>query len=100
MCFGCAGQLATLDPVPPTIAELKIALDRERRQTDRRAGKPDTRVFQYERRIGQRRSTRDDYPLVDDDMIVEITIEADLADADDVAVEDMTRIFRDVELAP
>jgi hypothetical protein len=98
MCFSCAGQLATLDPVPPNVAELKTALNRERRRTDRRSGKPDTRVFQYERRVGQRRATRDDYPLVDDDMIVEITIEAAVDDLDDGGPEDMTRIFAQVEL--
>jgi hypothetical protein len=100
MCFSCAGQLATLDPVPPTVNELKVALNRERRRTDRRSGKPDTRVFQYERRVGQRRATRDDYPAIDDDMIVEITMEAlePAADEDDAAPEEMTRIFAQVEL--
>jgi hypothetical protein len=95
MCFSCAGQALTLSPMPTTVAELKIAVNRERRRTDRRAGKPDTRVFQYERRVGQRRATRaDDYPAIEDDMIVEIIVEA--ATADDLEspdFEDMTRIF-------
>jgi hypothetical protein len=85
----------TLSPMPTTVAELKLAVNRERRRTDRRAGKPDTRVFQYERRVGQRRATRaDDYPAIEDDMIVEIIVEA--ATADDLEspdFEDMTRIF-------
>ncbi|HVK74621.1 MAG TPA: hypothetical protein VM734_14935 [Kofleriaceae bacterium] len=115
MCFGCSGQAMALDPLPPTIAELKQALSRERRQVDRRVGKPDTRVFQYERRIGQRRASRDDCPAIDDDMIVEITIEdgelaatpvvpvavvgAGGADAPELDFDDMTRI-RELIVAP
>lgn len=80
MCFSCAGQAMALDPLPPTIAELKTALTRERRSVDRRIGRPDTRVFQYERRVGQRRAGRgDDGEPIDDDMIIEITVEDDVA---------------------
>src|SRR5262245_12803642 len=103
MCFSCAGQAMNLDPMPRNVAELKLAVSRERRRTDRRVGKPDTRVFQFERRIGQRRAVRggDDYPVIDDDMILEITVEpASAEDLDDPAFEDMTRIFGTVEAAP
>jgi hypothetical protein len=90
MCFSCSGQLLALEPVPPTLAELRVALSRERRRTDRRSGRPDTRVFRYERRVGERRSSgRDDYPLVDDDMIIEIEMEAGEPPID---FEDVTRI--------
>ena len=40
----------------PTVAGLKEAISRERRKRDRRFGKPDTRVFRYERRVGERRA--------------------------------------------
>jgi hypothetical protein len=76
MCFSCAGQTMALDPLPPTIAALKVALTRDRRRIDRRVGRPDTRVFQYERRVGQRRAGREDGEPIDDDMILEITVEA------------------------
>jgi hypothetical protein len=85
VCFNCHGQIHALVTVPPTLTELKIVLERERRNRERRIGKPDTRVFRYERRVGQRRvspstSLRmngvDEADLaIDDDMIVEITIE-------------------------
>lgn len=75
MCFNCAGQLLVLAPLPPTIGELRELVSRERRKLDRRFGKPDTRVFRYERRVGERRSMRDAYPLVDDEMIIEVVVE-------------------------
>lgn len=87
-CFSCAGQAMALHDMPPTIAELKTALRRDRRGPDRRIGKPDTRVFQWERRVGQRRAGRlDDHPPIDDDMIIEITVEAEAAE-----LEDLTQI--------
>ena len=77
MCFNCAGQLLGLDPMPATMSALREAVSRERRRKDRRVGKPDTRVYQYERRVGERRMGREELPLVDDDMIIEITIEVE-----------------------
>jgi len=80
MCFNCAGQAMALDPLPPTLTELKTALTRERRRVDRRIGKPDTRVFQYERRVGERRAGRgEDGELVEDDMILEMWVQDDVA---------------------
>jgi hypothetical protein len=91
MCFNCAGQLLALNPMPPTIADLRLIISRERRRTDRRWGKPDTRVFRYERRVGQRRTSRDEFPPVDDDMI--ITVEPVLLGEDDgMEFEDLTSI--------
>ena len=78
MCFGCAGQAMNLDPMPITVAALKQQLTRERRGPDRRFGRPDTRVFQYERRVGQRRAGREDGEQIDDDMIIEIFVEDDV----------------------
>ncbi len=67
MCFNCHGVIGQLDPMPQTIAQLKDEVSRERRKRDRRWGKPDSRVFVYERRVGERRSPREtDLPLVDD----------------------------------
>lgn len=78
MCFSCAGQAMVLDPMPPTIAALKQQLTRERRGVDRRIGRPDTRVFQYERRAGQRRAGREDGEQIEDDMIIEIFVQDDV----------------------
>ena len=77
MCFNCAGQLCGLEPMPKTLAALREAVSRERRKRDRRFGKPDTRVFRYERRVGERRTARDgEYPSVDDEMIIEVSVDA------------------------
>jgi hypothetical protein len=94
LCFNCAGQLLHLDPLPATIPALKAAVSRERRRQDRRIGKPDTRVFRYERRVGERRMVRDDCPLVDDDMIIEVTVELD----PEVDFDDLTQIRDLVDL--
>lgn len=102
-CFSCAGQAMNLDPMPATVAEIKTALRRDRRGEDRRVGKADTRVFQWERRVGQRRAGRfEDGSAVDDDMIVEISIEDDLGpvrpapmiatDHAEIDFDDLTRI--------
>jgi len=92
MCFSCAGQALHLDPLPTTIAGLADALSRERRRQDRRIGKSDTRVFKYERRVGDRRYGRSDEQLIDDDMIIEITVGPIENDDSDVDFEDMTQI--------
>lgn len=101
MCFNCAGQLLHLDPLPATLAELKLLVSRERRASDRRIGKADTRVFQYERRVGERRSSREEYPIVDDDMIIEVFVEdAEGVDFDDITqIRDMIRDLRPASLA-
>ena len=89
MCFNCAGQLLHIAPLPDTLAELREAISRERRRSDRRDGRQDTRVFRYERRVGGRRLSREEYPIVEDDMIIEVTF----ADEDvDVGFDDLTSI--------
>jgi hypothetical protein len=106
MCFSCHGQMQALAPLPATLADIREALSRERRKVDRRGGRPDTRVFQYERRVGQRRVFRDgEWVAIDDDMVVEITIDDDLGPVQPVAVvparaaasdgdfDDLTRIL-------
>lgn len=104
MCFNCAGQVLHLDPLPATLAELKILVSRERRASDRRLGrKPDTRVFQYERRVGERRSSREEYPTVEEDMIIEVVLEAngdDNVDFDDITqIRDLVADLRPESLA-
>ena len=91
MCFNCAGQILHLDPLPATLAELKRMVSRERRDSDRRLGvKPDTRVFQYERRVGERRSSREEYPTVDEEMIIEVILDAH--GDENVDFDDITQI--------
>jgi hypothetical protein len=95
-CFNCHGQILALDPVPPTVADIRTTLERERRRCDRRIGKVDSRVFRYERRVGERRTDgASEWATIDDDMIVEIVID-DGGDAADGAggsdFDEMTRI--------
>ncbi|MCL4228608.1 MAG: hypothetical protein KJZ91_29430 [Myxococcales bacterium] len=102
-CYSCAGQAMALDPLPPTIAAIKEALRRDRRGPDRRAGRPDSRVFQWERRIGQRRAGRlgEDCPAIDDEMIIEITVDEIAADGGDrvgAAVARSRTVEADAEL--
>lgn len=87
MCFNCAGQLLHLSPMPSTLAELRALVSRERRKLDRRWGKTDSRVFRYERRVGQRRTDRDDFPPIEDEMIIEVS-----ADDSGMEFEDLTTI--------
>jgi hypothetical protein len=93
MCFNCHGVIGSLAPMPKTISMLKDAVSRERRRRDRRWGKPDTRVFVYERRVGERRSGREDeLPAVDDDMIIEVSFEADAGASEGENFDDITAI--------
>jgi len=101
MCFNCAGQLLDLDPMPPTILALKEAISRERRKRDRRIGKVDSRVFRYERRVGERRDERAaDCPAVDDDMIIEVSYEVSHDDFEDLTqIRELVHDLRLAELA-
>jgi hypothetical protein len=104
MCFNCHGVIGQLTPMPRTISLLKDAVSRERRRRDRRWGKPDTRVFVYERRVGERRTDReDDLPSVDDDMIIEVSFEAAELEGenfDDItAIRELVAELRPAELA-
>jgi hypothetical protein len=90
MCFNCAGVLFALEPMPKTLVLLKEAVSRERRKRDRRWGKTDGRVFVYERRVGERRSGREDLPDVEDDMIIEVTVDDSVDTSHDY--EDITQI--------
>jgi len=75
MCYTCSGRAMQLDPLPQSLAGIRRVLSRDRRGSDRRFGKRDTRVFQYNRRGPDRREGRspaEDWMIIDDDMILEI----------------------------
>lgn len=104
MCFNCHGCTIQLEPMPQTVSALREAVSRERRKRDRRWGKPDSRVFVYERRVGERRFGREDEaPQVDDEMIIEVTVDADVGDIvefeDITAIRELVRELRPTELA-
>jgi len=101
MCFNCSGQLLALSPMPTTIAELRLAVSRERRAKDRRFGKADGRVFRYERRVGQRRHTREITAVIEDDMIIEVFVEEESNGLDFeglTTIREMVGHLRPVEL--
>ena len=101
MCFNCSGQLLAMTPMPTSIAELRIAVSRERRAKDRRFGKVDSRVFRYERRVGQRRHTREITAVIEDDMIMEVTMEDESQGLDFeglTTIREMVSHLRPVEL--
>jgi hypothetical protein len=83
--------------VPRDLDALRIAVSRERRRIDRRVGAPDTRVYQTERRVGDRRTEPADLIAIDDDMIIEVTIEE--APLGDDCFEELTRIRPLIEMA-
>lgn len=94
ICYNCGGKASRLQPMPQTLAGIREALDRERRRTERRFGKKDSRVFQHDRRSDDRRDGRDDgddLMVIDDDMILEIE---EMVSTDDRRPfdSDMTRI--------
>lgn len=114
-CHSCAERLAQLHPMPRSLAGVREALRRERRQHERRAPEADETVSLLERRAGDRRRAArvaagpasaiphpdevcvDDEtsPIVDEEMVLEI---AELASeleslAEDLGeVADLTRI--------
>lgn len=66
LCHGCAARVVRMDPIPPTIDEIRRSLQRERREEDRRGGGADRRIFPRERRVGERRTPpRDRIPDTD-----------------------------------
>ena len=101
MCFNCSGQLLAMTPMPTSIAELRLAVSRERRAKDRRYGKTDGRVFRYERRVGQRRHTREITAVIEDDMIMEVIVEEESRGLDFeglTTIREMVSHLRPVEL--
>lgn len=91
VCYSCSARAARLVPMPQTVAGIRSALSRDRRNTDRRSDTAHDRAFRHDRRTGDRRLPRDggDDMTVDDEMIVAIM---DLAARLDSVDEDLTRI--------
>ncbi len=59
MCHNCGTRVMRMDAVPPTVEEIRIILDRERREEERRNQGTDQRLFPRERRVGDRRAHTD-----------------------------------------
>jgi len=56
LCHLCAARMHKLASTPLTLEELRTAIRRERRKTERREGGMDRRIFPRERRVGDRRA--------------------------------------------
>jgi hypothetical protein len=56
LCHSCAGRIARLKAIPRSISAIRLVLDRERRNNDRRDQGLDRRIFPRERRVGERRA--------------------------------------------
>lgn len=93
VCHNCHARAVRISPMPETIAALRERLERDRRSEQRRAGRPDTRVFQRDRRNLDRRQGRADSSemviSIDDDMIVEAS---EVAGNDNDLSAEFTRI--------
>lgn len=57
MCHNCGTRVMRMDTVPATLDEIRVVLERERREDERRQGADDQRIFPRERRVGDRRAT-------------------------------------------
>lgn len=55
LCHICAARTLKMAKIPGTLAELRLALMRDRRAADRRGDGRERRVFPRERRVGDRR---------------------------------------------
>ena len=103
-CHGCAAQVLRMAEIPDSVEEIRTALRRDRRDTDRREGeKVDQRIFPRERRVGERRGpSRDGYADTDPSMRLsefdEVVIE--LADSDLEDVEQTQVRSRPAAAAP
>ena len=73
MCHNCAYKAVRLDPMPKHIEGIRARLLRDRRFTDRRVGKEDTREIKRERRVGERRAViiDDNEFLYDDELFLD-----------------------------
>jgi hypothetical protein len=87
LCHSCAGRIARLQTIPRSINGIRLVLDRERRNNDRRDQGLDRRIFPRERRVGERRApprgngTHDTDPRISlpdfEDIVIEL-VEADI----------------------
>jgi hypothetical protein len=92
LCHNCATRAFKLVPMPRSIEGIRERLERERRGDERRIGKKDHRIFARERRVGERRTDRDDAIWLDDEYVVEIVEEIEPANDQDAG--DLTRIHQ------
>lgn len=88
-CHGCAARIGKLPAIPSTVEAVRRALQRDRRDADRRAGKLDHRIFPRERRVGERRgpprsAKPDTNPHIPASDLEEIIIELDAAEMEEV----------------
>jgi hypothetical protein len=82
MCHNCAARTLRLMPTPRSVEALREQLERDRRQSERRWGEVDHRIFPRERRAGERRAgEREEIIWLDDDAILEV-IEAEAEPGD------------------
>jgi hypothetical protein len=94
MCHGCSARVLRMDDVPETLDELRVALRRDRRIADKRAGiKVDQRIFPRERRVGERR-TPPRSAFADTDPRMEATL---LADMEEIIIELQAADMEEVE---
>lgn len=56
LCHSCAGRIARMETIPTSINAIRLVLERERRERDRRDDGVDRRIFPRERRVGERRA--------------------------------------------
>ena len=100
-CYSCSGRIHGLESIPPSLEEIRIALDRERRgkQSDRRCEEPDARLLQFERRRTDRRQSPDQrtpqWPSLYDplqDPVRELLEDAAAGDRDPDAAEVAARV--------
>ena len=90
MCHNCAYKAVRLDPMPKHIEGIRARLLRDRRFTDRRVGKEDTRKIKRERRVGERRAI-----LIDDN---EFLYEEDMFLDYDYPIEgEVTGVFQKID---
>jgi hypothetical protein len=90
MCHNCSSKTFRLQPIPRTIEALRERFSRDRRWRERRVGRRDNRLFQGERRVGERREEfglSADQLLDATDLVIEIF--------DEQAGSDATRIAPD-----
>ncbi len=108
VCHDCAARAARLEPMPPSLAELRDALRRDRRQLVRRVPRPEAGRAAGDRRRAERRTAAraaggtgaarlphdplcadESAPDVDDEMILEI---AELATELESLAEDLGEV--------
>lgn len=101
LCHSCAGRVAQLEKVPPTVREVRQLLTRERRAVDRRNEASDRRIFPRERRVGERRGMERDQQGTDPRVALpdfdEIVVELEEADIEAVEMTQVKKVDKKVD---